>query len=222
MVNLISCKCPECKAELSIEEGREMAFCTYCGAKVIIRNDNFVVHKNINEAEIKRAENDYAIRMRQMDREDRERNIKKVIILVWIGIIILLILLSVIGALIDNESLEMCIAYALFIGVFGIVGDVFHFQHHKDEKVYQAGKVKITSSICNYEGKDYHAIESELKALGFTNIKVIPLNDLTTGIFKKPNQMDSLTIDGDDNLSDEEWYMPDIPIIITYHSFSNR
>lgn len=31
-----SLKCPECGATLEIEESRDMAYCTYCGAKVTL------------------------------------------------------------------------------------------------------------------------------------------------------------------------------------------
>ena len=35
-VKLVSVKCPECGAMLDIEEGRDQAFCTHCGAKVVL------------------------------------------------------------------------------------------------------------------------------------------------------------------------------------------
>lgn len=35
--------CPQCKASISVEEGREFAFCTYCGAKMQIAQPTYVV-----------------------------------------------------------------------------------------------------------------------------------------------------------------------------------
>lgn len=35
--------CPQCKASISVEEGREFAFCTYCGAKMQIAQKTYVV-----------------------------------------------------------------------------------------------------------------------------------------------------------------------------------
>lgn len=40
MARLILMKCPQCGAMLNIEEGRNQAFCTYCGAKLYIDNNN--------------------------------------------------------------------------------------------------------------------------------------------------------------------------------------
>lgn len=36
MVKIISLKCPECGADISIEEGHKQCFCQYCGAKIIL------------------------------------------------------------------------------------------------------------------------------------------------------------------------------------------
>ena len=47
---LISVKCPDCGQTLSIEENRTQAFCTYCGAKVLISNENEYVFRKVDEA----------------------------------------------------------------------------------------------------------------------------------------------------------------------------
>ena len=39
-VKLIYVKCPECGAALDIEEDRKEAFCSYCGTKVLLYNEN--------------------------------------------------------------------------------------------------------------------------------------------------------------------------------------
>ena len=39
-VKVISIKCPECSAILDVEEGREEVFCTYCGNKIKVQNEN--------------------------------------------------------------------------------------------------------------------------------------------------------------------------------------
>lgn len=61
-INLISLKCPECGATLQVEENRKECFCSYCGNRVIVQNDNektVNINKHIvDEAEIKRVENE--------------------------------------------------------------------------------------------------------------------------------------------------------------------
>lgn len=60
-INLISLKCPECGATLQVEEDRKECFCSYCGNRVIVQNDNektININKHIvDETEIKKIEN---------------------------------------------------------------------------------------------------------------------------------------------------------------------
>ena len=72
-VNLISVKCPECGATLNIEEDRKQAFCTYCGAKVLLQNEHEYVYRHIDEAGIKKAETDQMVQLRIMELEERKR-----------------------------------------------------------------------------------------------------------------------------------------------------
>ncbi len=69
-IKFVSVKCPDCNATLSIEENRETAFCTYCGAKVIIHNDNEHIIRKIDEAGIKKAEVEQNIRMKELELEE--------------------------------------------------------------------------------------------------------------------------------------------------------
>ena len=54
-VKFTSVKCPDCGAVLPIEEGRNQVFCSYCGSKIIMTNENEYVYRHIDEAEIKQA-----------------------------------------------------------------------------------------------------------------------------------------------------------------------
>lgn len=64
-IKFISVKCPECGASLPIEEGRKQVFCSYCGTKVMVTNENEYIYRHIDEADVKKAETDRIIRMRQ-------------------------------------------------------------------------------------------------------------------------------------------------------------
>ena len=68
-LKLISVKCPDCGASLSIEEGRKQAFCSYCGAKVLIQNDNEHVFRTIDEAAVTKAEAEKEIRLKELETE---------------------------------------------------------------------------------------------------------------------------------------------------------
>ena len=43
-IKMVSVRCPDCGAALDVEEGRTQLFCSYCGAKVIIHNDNEYIY----------------------------------------------------------------------------------------------------------------------------------------------------------------------------------
>lgn len=73
-VKFTSVKCPECGANLPIEEGRERVFCSYCGTPVIITNENEKVIRHIDEAKIKRAETDRMIQLEQLELEKKRLN----------------------------------------------------------------------------------------------------------------------------------------------------
>ena len=72
MVRLISVKCPDCGAALQFEEGRNMAFCSYCGAKILLHNENEYIYRNIDEAEVKQAENDRIYMMKELELEEKQ------------------------------------------------------------------------------------------------------------------------------------------------------
>ena len=81
-------------------------------------------------------------------------------------------------------------------------------------------KIKIPSVVRNGTSDNYAVVETALIQAGFTNIKAVPLHDLALGILKKQGSIESITVNGK-NISSYFIYkfVPDVPIIITYHSF---
>ena len=111
-ISFISTKCPNCGAELEIEQGRDMAFCTYCGGKVILHNENeYTINKTtrtIDETEIARAQADRDVRIREMElREQASRSAQKMKLL-YLGIGIFFGLLSLAGMLFRVFPLILC------------------------------------------------------------------------------------------------------------------
>ena len=72
-IKFTSVKCPECGATLPIEEGREQIFCSYCGSKIIMTNENEYIYRKVDEAEIKQAETDRIIQMKKMEIIEKKR-----------------------------------------------------------------------------------------------------------------------------------------------------
>ena len=99
-ISLKSIKCPECGASLQIEEGRTQVFCSYCGTKVIVTNENEHIYRHIDEAEVKQAETDRIVRMRELELEEQtatQRNsLKTVLTIIWLVLSLIVIVICVV------------------------------------------------------------------------------------------------------------------------------
>ena len=63
-INVYS-KCTSCGATFSqFKNSTNFAFCTYCGSKVLINNENEHIYRHIDEAEIKKAETEQMVQMK--------------------------------------------------------------------------------------------------------------------------------------------------------------
>lgn len=76
-VKLIKVKCPECGATMDIEENRQTAYCTYCGTKMMIHNENEHVYRRVDEARIREAETERLIRLKELEIYEREQEEKR-------------------------------------------------------------------------------------------------------------------------------------------------
>lgn len=101
MVKMVSLKCPECNANISIEKDRKQCFCQYCGTKIIV-DDGSTMHtyRKVDEARIKEAEVEEIIRLKELEIKERTQlskerrkmfKIKITLILGIIGVIMMAI-----------------------------------------------------------------------------------------------------------------------------------
>ncbi len=225
-IKFVSIKCPECGSALNIEEGRQQCFCSYCGTKIMIQNDNEYIYRHIDEAGVKQAETDQMIRMRQMamaekqQTEDRKILRLKIIISLILAIVgsILLVVGSLAGEASGNPDSDL---YMLsFVGMFALLGIayIWLFSGLNEDRECYDGKVRVPSGVDGFEKKNYAAVEAAFKSAGFTNIKCVPLNDLTVGLIKKPGTVESITINGKSVFAGGKKYYPDAAVLISYHS----
>lgn len=76
MKKIVSLKCPGCGAVLS-DENSDVMFCKFCGSKLIIDNDNEYIYKNINVADVKRAETEQLVKLKELEMREKENEHKK-------------------------------------------------------------------------------------------------------------------------------------------------
>lgn len=67
---------------------------------------------------------------------------------------------------------------------------------------------------------DYRVLNKSLQDAGFTNITLIPENDLDSKTSLRMNRIIEVTVDGSPKFEKGTWIDADTPIDITYHSFS--
>lgn len=234
-VKFISIKCPECGANLPMEEGRKTMFCSYCGRQIMMVNENEykyeVTHHYIDDAKIMRAETSraekeaeqaYKLRVLELENQkDRRRQIGW-----WIvyGIVFLLIVVGVIGMSLgdryDSAGLAGLweIIIALWIGLFAFIAKTNENERIKNEKAIRSGKIKLTDKALDYDGKDYLKIRDIYYDLGFTNVWLENAQDLTFGIFHKSGAVYDVTINRG-SPSNTKWYDPNSKVVIKYHDF---
>jgi DNA-directed RNA polymerase subunit RPC12/RpoP len=110
-------KCPECKANLSVEEGRKYCFCQYCGTKIMLEDDrvNKTYYTYRNEARLRQAEIDREIALKKLEiekikveqEEKRKNKNRRLKIIVAIILAILVFVLSLSGYLLKDGSLTL-------------------------------------------------------------------------------------------------------------------
>ena len=227
-VKLIAVKCPECGATLNIEENRSQAFCTYCGAKVLIHNENEHIYRNIDEADIARTNNERIVKEKQMEfamqkwqaAEQRRKN--KVKLALGLGIAgALMLIIGYAGGKASGDP-NSGIYMIGMVGFLAIEAAAIMAMSNKDDDDTDVSsfsdKAVLPETAWNYERKDYQAVETVLRSAGFRNIKCVPLNDLTVGLLYKPGMVESISINGNDNISPTKKYSKDAQIVISYHS----
>ena len=81
MKSVIELKCPRCGADLSVENDREILYCEYCGAKIVLTDENtFTINKTIrkiDDAEIARAETERIVQMHKIEMEKEQEKKKR-------------------------------------------------------------------------------------------------------------------------------------------------
>ncbi len=225
--NLISVKCPDCGQTLSIEENRTHAFCTYCGAKVLISNENEYVIRQVDEAGIKKAETERLIKLKELElQEQRElhtRKLRRILTAIWL--VISVILLAIIISKIAGSSDGFTSGFLMLFYIGGpIIGGgaylIFKWLPEKEgEKIIEnQGGIRFPNGLTPFSEKKYFAIEESLRSAGFTNISCVNLHDLNVlSALISSDKVSQVTVNGKQITTSGKLYMPDVKIVITYH-----
>ncbi len=179
--------CNNCGANLDIKD--KIAFCSYCGTKLVVDDETITVHHihtRRDEARIKDGERKERVRLKELEYDERKekRNIK-------IG-------------LFCGFGIPVFIAIAILLG-FGI------------NKWTSLAQGKICAGYYgDYIGENYEAVIEQFEEMGFTNIVTVDLGD--SGLaFWNDGKVKSVSIAGNDSFDSIHYFHLDDKVIIKYH-----
>ena len=186
-----SLKCPECGANLKIEEDRSFCFCQYCGCNIMLDdekhyvtyNENVNKTININKNIHTRYTDDADVIRAKNEASKDSRDFKQVLI-------------------------SIAILFLIPVGIF--LG--FHINESvaKSEGKISAGYYR------DLIGEDYKTVKAHFESAGFTNIELIDLND--SGLaFWNEGKVKTISVGGDTDFQSTDWFDPDTKVVISYH-----
>lgn len=182
-----SLKCPECGANLVIEEGRSFCFCQYCGCKIMLDDEKqeYTINKNINIKKNvhKRYTNDAEVIKANNTEKENKRS--------WIALIVY---------------------FAILIGIAVVPSlvKIINENTARNEGKISAGFYR------DLLDEDYKTVEAHFKAAGFSNIELIDLNDSGIA-FWNDGKVETISIGGDISFDSTDFYDPDTKVVISYH-----
>jgi DNA-directed RNA polymerase subunit RPC12/RpoP len=224
-----TCKCPECGAEIEIDDtNRDFGFCQYCGAKIML-DDFRSTQRYVDEARIKEDETNRILKIKELEIKERDKNIARKA-LKYAGIA------AVVGAVLEMIGVysagSTLLLGALIVAVFSFDklddNNEKQKENDNDDKVpNENGKTEtvtkimviLTTDAFNYCGRHYNEVAKSYETCGFKNIRIVNMRDLKFGIFNKIGSVDSVTINGT-KPEEKGTYDIESTVIINYHGFA--
>ena len=90
-------------------------------------------------------------------------------------------------------------------------------KYHSEQQA-DNDQVKLTMASKDLTGENYESVVSSIKAMGFTRVKEVPLEDLSNEIIHKSGTVSEVSIDGVTKFSAGEIFDKSAEVIVSYHS----
>ena len=231
MITKLELTCPRCGAELDAEAGTEVLFCSHCGARILLVDENTYTIRTVDEAKVRQAETDHAVKMERMEmakkRQVFAQKTLKWKIVISLFLVVLGIILMVGGALLGSASGDPKSGFytATRVGLIVLFGAAFIWIYNSDSVGMMPGtgdRIRVPDSVVQYHFKNYLAMKTLMENAGFMDIQCIPLNDLQFGFLNKPGTVESISINGVKIRAGGGKFSQFAPVVITYHSFPDE
>ena len=137
---MISLKCPECGANLTIENGRSQCFCQYCGTQILLDDEKKIYeYRTIDEARIKEAESWETIRLRELDIREKEMRTRfgtgriKIVVSIILGFLGLIFMIGGYALGATSGDPDSGLFMLCFVGFFCLVAIIFIWDRKNDD-----------------------------------------------------------------------------------------
>ena len=107
MKTKIDLTCPKCKAILSVDSNRDVLFCEYCGAKILLNDENTYTIRNVDEAKIKQVESEQLIRLKELELAQKKADKEILLMKQKTHVSLILTIMGVIIMVIGSISLSL-------------------------------------------------------------------------------------------------------------------
>ena len=126
-----SLKCPGCGADVQPEENKEFAICSYCGTKVALTNENENISRHIDDADVKRAETEQIMKIKEMEQEERKteerRKSKKLRLKIALVSFVIALVLFIVTTSFSVQDLGKAGAWLALIMVISFIVSIVTF-----------------------------------------------------------------------------------------------
>ena len=200
-MNSIKITCSNCNEEFDFDLDDMQSFCPHCGRKLLFDCEQIKTilskkDKSTYYQEKIKLEQEQTKRT-QLEFEHEERKHES-----------------------DNQTrLNILLGCAVFIVL--TIYLLFSMERKENNFHILNNELQITTSSEELIGQNYEDIVQIFKSIGFQNINPVGNDDLVLGILNKEGTVESVTINGNSNFEEGDWFPAHAIIKITYHTFSN-
>ena len=197
--------CPHCGGEVDIKISTDMqlAFCQYCGKKVLLENEKDEITLNYNENINKNISINKIIHKRTTDDAEVIRATAEA---------------DIENKRLKNEASEWKRGLIAVLIIFGLLfsvvfGVVFWINNQKDNARNEG---KITAGLYDdLIGEDYKTVEAHFKAAGFTDVELVEL-DAGLAVWNK-GEVKSISVGGNTSFDSYDYFDPNTKVVISYY-----
>ena len=114
MITFVKLTCPNCGASLEVDQKLTQCFCTYCGTKILLHNENEYVTRIVDEARLAEQENE-RLRIehekqkyedKKAEKEKNNRNVGRNLLAVALGYVTAFLVVFAAGGILTGGFLN--------------------------------------------------------------------------------------------------------------------